>query len=818
MARLSPIQESFAAGEIDTRIRSRVSSKIYQSGLKRARNWHPLVQGPIRLREGSKYMEAVDTRNWTSGNPGVQGLKVFTFRRGLDEDVIVEVGIDQIIIRNSFNGSQITGGVSDQLIPDNQYANIYGDWQWDVKGNPFGTEPMNILVSPPIERNAIFFGPYLAGTPEANFSVNSNIEDIPQGFEGGEMHSSSSGIPIPAGSETLLVTLDFQWKAWFVHAGDLALLGGFPLADVKINVRVGTAPGLSDLIDSDITMDVNTTWKITTFNFIPGVSNNTIYLGFGLKWVGPGAIPDLQFPFVDLASLFMYYGVHTMFVPLAGGSGTAVEFASPYSSAQLECLQVDMDPGEQVMTFTHPEVETHRLRLDAGEWTFEALSAITLPTLFVGPTPNNWGAGNHPAACTYHEGRLLLGGSPTDPATIWGSKSGDYQEFDNVAPAAKDDALLFPLTSKGKIQSLTSRKDLVINTDISEVIGTSEQGVIAFDDFSFPKQTDWGSNCIQPIAVGREMIFTSASKRIVRTFSDEGGTNFGWDGNELSLLARNIFKSPIREMRFIDEPAYQVAFLLGDGTMGMATFFYKEEVLGWWRFTTASNGSLAEPINRVVSMTVIDTSQGAKLWLVVNRVGFSGTDIIGHELLSFDSGNKVCLDTYSIRSIDPITGFCSDIAQLNGQTVDVIVERQGQLNPDILSYTVHPQVAVAGGVSAALDEWARGEVAYLGHFFDNDIQLLSLEGVSQRGTAQVTKRRWNKVFLRLNNSIIPLVEGIPAKDRTPATPMGEGEPFITGDTEIVDLGSGEGDLKITQDKPIITEITGIFGKVVATEV
>lgn len=807
MPRVSPIQESFASGEISKRIQSRVTTDVYKSGLNRARNWHPLIQGPIRLREGSKYIEAVDTRNWVSGSISTQGLRVFTFRRGIDKDVIVEIGISHIIIRNSLDGSQIIGGISDQLIPDNQYVDISNNWIWDHNAHLHLTMP----------RLAIF-GLSASGTPDAYYWTNSPADDQPEGFKGGEMHSGMSGIPIPTGSETELATLTVRWQAYNTSESNRDALGNVPYDDVKFNVRVGTAPGLSDLIDSDIVIDEEQVWKETIFNFTPGAGVTEVYFGIGYKWVGPGAVPFMDFPPNDFAALFAFFGVHTMFIPLAGGSGTAVEFVSPYSAAQLECLQVDMDPGEQVMIFTHPEVETHRLRLDSGEWTFEALSAITLPTAFVGPTPNNWGTGNHPAACAYHEGRLYLGGSPADPATIWASKSGDYQEFDNVSPANKEDALLFPLSLKGKIQSLTSRKDLVINTDISEVIGTSDLGVIAFDDFSFPKQTDWGSNCVQPVTIGREMIYTSASKRIIRTFSDEGGTNFGWDGTELSLLAQDIFKSPVREMKFIDEPAYQVAFLLGDGTMGMATFFYKEETLGWWRFSTAGNGSLTQPINKVISMTTIDTSQGAKLWLVVNRVGFSGTDIVGHELLSFDSGSPVCLDTCAIRSIDLITGFCDDIAELDDQIVDVIVQRTDTMAPFNVSYTVHPKVAVAGGVSAELQDWAKGETAYLGHFFDNDIQLLPIEGVSQRGTSQVSKRRWNKVFLRLNDSIIPLVEGQYPKDRTPATPMGTGEPFITGDVEIVDLGSGRGDLIIKQDKPLVTEITGLFGKVQSTEI
>jgi hypothetical protein len=477
-----------------------------------------------------------------------------------------------------------------------------------------------------------------------------------------------------------------------------------------------------------------------------------------------------------------------------------------------------MDPGEQVMIFAHHGVETHRLRLLNGEWAFEAITTITDPTPFVAPMPNTWAAGNYPRACAYHEGRLYLAGTVVEPSTIWASESGNYQNFDGSSPSTKADPLLFPLSSAGKIQTLTSRKSLVALTDISEVIGTSVDGVIAFDDFSFPKQTDWGSNCVTPIRVGRDMLFTSPSRKIVRTFSDKGDSVNSWDGDEISLVAEDIFNSPVRQMVYVDEPAYQAVFLLADGTLGMATYFYPQEVVGWWRYTPAFNGSLAQADNKIMSIATVNTSEGAKLWMVVNRVGFSGTQRPFHEVVGFKQGAKVALDACVIRVVAPDTGVISDIDHLTDQEVDIVIESIDVIT-GTTSYTVHNrQVAVVAGASQPLDTWAWGGTAYVGHFYDNDFQLLSLEGVSNRGTSQTSKRRWNKVFLRLNDSAIPIVEGIPAKDRTPGTPMGRGEPFKTGDVEIVDLGSGEGDLIVTQDKPLISEVTGIFGKVTGSEI
>jgi len=35
---------------------------------------------------------------------------------------------------------------------------------------------------------------------------------------------------------------------------------------------------------------------------------------------------------------------------------------------------------------------------------------------------------------------------------------------------------------------------------------------------------------------------------------------------------------------------------------------------------------------------------------------------------------------------------------------------------------------------------------------------------------------------------------------------------------VVDLGSGEGDITISQNKPLITEVAGLFGKVTSSEI
>ena len=843
MARLSPIQDSFQTGFIGQRVRGRTNIDAYKNGLGTCTNWQPLVQGPIKLRNGSKYIVGAGANNWVSGQVGVEGLRSFTFQRGLDDDVIVEIGSTDIILRDSVTGATIISGNSGNLITDPDFTTLDGQspplnssaWVTNETASVAGTDPgipQDVTCSGSIST--------LRGT--GVIWMHSHLHDSPDGFRGPSIgNTASSIVNIPAGSELEINELRFTYyQNLFSGGNEETILGTSPWTDPVIRVRIGTTPGASDVFTTDISIGPFTTYNDVVINFTPGVGNNALYFDIGCHWSGAVGWGKLETAGChdDLLLMLLQDGIEWD-APLAGGSGSAATFASPYSADQLECLQFCMDPGEQVMYFTHPEVETRRLRFNNGEWTFEALSAITLPSVYIPPSPNTWTAGNYPSACAFHEGRLWLAGSPVNPATLWASRSGNYQDWDATAPAAADDPLLFPLSSSGNIQTLTSRKELVVNTDISEVIGTSENGVIVFNDFSFPKQTDWGSNCIQPVVVGRQMVFTSNSRARLRTFADEGGTNYGWDGNELSLLAQELFGSPVRRMVYLDEPAYQACFLLTDGSMAMATFFYPENVIGWWKYQTAYNGNrtygddnspglgnqsinAVQGTNQIMDITKVNTSVGAKLWMIVNRVGFPGTLKPGHELIAFDDpmAIPIALDSWAARSINLSTGQIEDIDFLTDQSINCVIERTDPTD-NTISYTIHPNITAIAGFSSPLENWAvqSGNIAYVGLFFDNEMQLLPLEGVSNRGTAQVSKRRWNKIYARINDSAMPLVNGEYGKDRTPSSPMGRGESFLTGDVEYSELGSSnQGQLTINQDKPLRTEILALFGKVSGTEI
>jgi hypothetical protein len=462
-----------------------------------------------------------------------------------------------------------------------------------------------------------------------------------------------------------------------------------------------------------------------------------------------------------------------------------------------------MDPGERELWLTaNPNnVEPYQLKFDGVVWTWLDVTAVGG---FVAPVPNTWAANSWPSRVAIKDGRLWLGNIPSQRATIWGSRAGDYVDFDGSTPTAVDDPLLFPLSVAGVITGLSDKKQLVINTDVSEVVGESTVAgnVLLHNDFGFPLQTEWGASCVQPVGVGRQLVYTSPSGRKLRTFADEGGTNFGWDGIQLNLLAQDLFGTRVIEMVWADDPAYQYLCIMGDGSIVAATYYYQEQAIGFYRITT--NGLIK-------SITIVNTIRGATAWMLVEREGTWRV-----EELAFNSGCRQALDSAVFVDINA-TGIMVGLDHLDDQVCSVVMQAVDP-NSQELFWTVLADVTPVAGTATVVEAAAFGQQAFVGLIYTNSFQLLDLEGLNQKGTSQTTKRRWNKVFLRLNDSAIPLVEGIPAKDRTPSTPMGLGEPFVTGDVEIVDLGSGAGDIIISQDRPLISEVTTVFGKVQAGEI
>jgi hypothetical protein len=80
------------------------------------------------------------------------------------------------------------------------------------------------------------------------------------------------------------------------------------------------------------------------------------------------------------------------------------------------------------------------------------------------------------------------------------------------------------------------------------------------------------------------------------------------------------------------------------------------------------------------------------------------------------------------------------------------------------------------------------------------------------GTSMGKVKRWNQVFVRLEESAIPLINGERPSVRDVDTNYGDPQPMISEDVEIRNLGyDRDGDIEIKQDLPLPCHIVALYG-------
>ena len=141
------------------------------------------------------------------------------------------------------------------------------------------------------------------------------------------------------------------------------------------------------------------------------------------------------------------------------------------------------------------------------------------------PTTNwdeqSWSAvRGYPAAVTFHENRLVFGGTLDEPDSIWMSKIGSYFNFD-VGDAADNEsiALVAATGDVNEIRYLVSNRDLQVFTASSELyIPTYLNQAITPTNAQIRKQTPYGAEFVQPVSIDGATLFTANNGRIIREY------------------------------------------------------------------------------------------------------------------------------------------------------------------------------------------------------------------------------------------------------------------------------------------------------------
>ena len=693
MPKFMPIQRSFAAGELSPRMLQRADTDGYHSGAVRLENFIALAHGPIARRGGFEHVPL-------SEFPNLIDVKLVPFQVSQAESYVLMIQDLKTTVFTRY------GGLND----DNLVVN--GDFTDDLIGWT------NISVPPGVAA-----------------SVAGRAVLIPGG-----------GAPAIAGIKQEITGLTITDN----YVVGIQIFGGF--TGSGLNVRLGTADGLGDIVDVFLQPHAYTV-EITA-------TTTSIWL----EIIAPGAGDT--------------YSVDDVSVLHEDNLDNTIEFNTPWTSADgLELIQWEKLPNENTLFLTHPNYPQQEITSASPfEWTHQDIN-------FVSP-PAEWANRNFPSSVTFHQGRSWFAGTPEQPETLWASKSGEFRDYTVTAEEA-DSSMVQPLDKQGSISWIRGAKDFLVGTENAEYIITADAGLIFPGDIQVVQQSAFGSNVSQGAELGNRVLYVSPDERKIRAMKYEF-VDAGWLTLDLTFVSEHITEGRIKDLNYAQHPENLIWSVDRNGDLICCTFEQTNAITGWHRHSTDGE---------FLSICVTEEFGRSQLWAAVRRTSGENT-FTGLERLDDD----IYMDDFITQIFQSPVLEVDGLDHLNGKDCQVVVDG-----------AVHADRTVEGGL---ITLQYPGNIVTVGLGYTSTFISMPLDADTGDGALAPLMKRHNKIYVRLLDSALPIVNGNRAPDRTPSTPMNTREPNKTTDVKIANLGhSRQAIITIEQDLPLKTVVVGIFSEV-----
>lgn len=190
-----------------------------------------------------------------------------------------------------------------------------------------------------------------------------------------------------------------------------------------------------------------------------------------------------------------------------------------------------------------------------------------------------------PRSITFHQDRLVFGGSRDWPAGIWLSRVGAHNNF-NLGTGLDDDAIFISLLSAQRQQICT-----VVSGDNLQILTNSGEWAISSKPLTpssvdIKQHTSVGSFCahyLAPQKIEGSTIFVSGSGYDVRELAlDELGETY--NANDLCALSKHLMTSPI-DIAYNDTTR-QLFVVQSNGTMSVLNYNATLGISAWGTYKT----------------------------------------------------------------------------------------------------------------------------------------------------------------------------------------------------------------------------------------
>ena len=190
-----------------------------------------------------------------------------------------------------------------------------------------------------------------------------------------------------------------------------------------------------------------------------------------------------------------------------------------------------------------------------------------------------------PCSITFHQDRLVFGGSRSYPSGIWMSQVGKHNNF-SIGTGLDDEAIFITLVSQQRQQICTvvSSDNLQILTSVGEwAISNKPLTPASVDIKQHTSVGSVASRYLAPQKIEGQTVFVSENMRDIRELSlDELGENY--NANDLCALSKHLMNSPV-DIAY-NQSARQLFVVMSDGTMAVLNHNSGLGISAWAKYTT----------------------------------------------------------------------------------------------------------------------------------------------------------------------------------------------------------------------------------------
>lgn len=348
-----------------------------------------------------------------------------------------------------------------------------------------------------------------------------------------------------------------------------------------------------------------------------------------------------------------------------------------------------------------------------------------------------------PREVTLFEQRLWFASNEGEPQTVWGSRSAEYENFQDGAD--DDDSVIYALSSGevDVVRWLRGGRVLTAGTSSGEyaISASSQQEALTPSNVAAKLQTAYGSSSTRPIELGQIVLFPQRNgdpDNYARKIREYGYSfeNDAFQAVNVTIFSEHITAPGIIEMAKQLEPDNIIWCVRSDGVLLGMTYEKDQSVIAWHKHNMGGTNAKAK---RIAS---IPGDNGDDVYLVVDRTVNGETKRMIEALQPYygeDPSEKE--DAWFLDS-------ALNYAGASTTTLSGLFHLEGETLKAWNNGTSEDVTVTDGGVTLA----TATTKCVVGLPIASQLDTLPISAGTKAGTSQSRKRHVNKAALRLLSS------------------------------------------------------------------